>query len=148
MAKKKKLPTTLPEPISLPGWLGSLDEETRERVFVVMRAMRDEQTRLYESGRVPYGQIAVGGACADDIMLAELGRVFLKALGLGKTPEEASAEAFEDSKVNVRQHNTRRTDITWQRWEGSYETQAKILYERIMFAFRGGPPKTLERDGS
>jgi hypothetical protein len=104
-------------------------------VFTVMRTMRDEQTQLYEKGRIPYEQIAVGGACADDIFRAEVGRMFLAALNKGVAPSEASADAFEKSKVLVREHNARRPkDFCWQRWEGSGESVARLLGERIAHA--------------
>lgn len=116
------------------GWLGTLDEETRERVFAVMRELDAEVLQHFECARETPGTLAVGAGLFDEFLQGAVREIFVISLGRGATPSEACEKAKTEARIVIAKHNAKRTDHTWKRWEGAGDGIADRVAERFAFA--------------
>lgn len=106
----------------LVGWLGGMDEATRERVLTEMRRHEAIMQDAYNAPSQGGHGIAVGGSGHDDMMRAEVRREFNGALSRGMTPSEAAAHTKIEAKKWIETHNSRRPgDKDWKRWSGGMD---------------------------
>jgi hypothetical protein len=123
------------------SWLESLTEETRQRVFAVMRKVRDESTRYCEKGytmnRGTGITIPVGAAGFDEIVRGEVLASYLRALGKGQCPTEAIEYAKREAREMVKSHNGRRKDYTWQRADMTADSTVEYAHNRVVDAVVG-----------
>lgn len=119
-------------------WLDIQTADAKERIFTVMRALRDEAAKLEEEHRrltPPAGQIAVGGSHMDPFFKANATQEFLGALGRGDDPAKAAARATEESKAAITKWNTSRgKDIHTHRWDGAMDARLQDHVRAIMKA--------------
>jgi hypothetical protein len=121
----------------LTGWLKELTEETRERVFVLMREVDAAAQKDYQKAQQIEGNgttIPVGAAHFDYLIEAVVADAFLRAVRRGSDPTAALVEAKADGRLCVSKHNARRKDYMWQRWDGAGDEIAERLMRRFQAA--------------
>jgi len=122
------------------NWLKGLDPATRERVFVVMRALGAEAETYYEKARIPGGRVPVGAACFDDFIQGYARECVCRYLNKGFDPLQVRAQASTDIFDSVKKHNQQRTkDYNWARWEHHGADTVCALVARIERALEAPP---------
>lgn len=114
------------------SWVESIDK--REAAVAVIRECDVAIDRFYQSGgnlRTPGGMISVGSADADYFIKADALATFLRNIRNGKTPDEALAIAKNDAREMVTNHNKKRKDINWERWEGMADSTLETWWRKF-----------------
>jgi len=92
----------------LPGFLGDLDEKTRESVFQEMRNITDDATRKAEKHRKTqpkFGEVLIGSSDMDSFFESEMGFEFVSNLNKGESPESARDKAIAYGREMVSKWN-------------------------------------------
>src|SRR5262249_28183551 len=116
----------------------TLDDETRERVFVVMRKIRSESDAALAKARElapPYGTIAAGAAYFDEWLRGETLAYFLGQLGKCDTLISAHEVAQRFAAHAVTIHNAKRPrDVGWLRDEAMADPALHHAASRVQAA--------------
>ncbi len=91
------------------SFLNSLDEETKQSVFSLMRQIRNEATFESENHRSKLpkiGEKLVGSRDMDDFFKSEIKFEFLRLLNQGKDLEETKEAAISFGKEMIQKWNT------------------------------------------
>lgn len=120
------------------GWLATLDDNYRERVFAVMRKI-DKKADFHftqERNLTPRGgAVAVGGAHFDEFLRGNAIRVFNRVIGKGQTPDQAREMAQRDSADAVKKWNrSRGKDFQVHRSTGSVDPLIDTIWRQVLRA--------------
>ena len=118
-----------------PFWK-SLPNLQREDLFALMRRLGDEAAVYFTRGRETPNTIPVGAALFDETLGGAMRDELNAALRKAPTLEGAFEQAQAGLRVWVRKHNERRSDINWQRWEESGQTELETLISEVRAAVR------------
>lgn len=113
-----------------PFWK-SLTDLQREDLFALMRRMGDEEAVYFTRGRETPNTIPVGAALFDETLRGAARYELNAALRKASTLEAAFDQSRAALRVWVRKHNERRSDINWQRWEESGQTELETLIATV-----------------
>lgn len=123
------------------SWLEGLTDETRERVFVVMRKIRHESTQYHQRGtwmsRRAGMTILVGSAHFDEIVRGEALSFYLRALSKGLCPTEALTCAKQEVRKVIESHNSQRKDVNWKRADITADGTVEYAHKQIVDAVVG-----------
>lgn len=115
-------------------FIDRLPEDTRQRMFAVMREIDTEMMRyhaLAQKLEPPYGTIAVGAAHFDEWMKAYARETYLRHLRR-VNPKQAEVNTRIELKQAVLIHNAKRPkDVSWQRWTETAFDTVSALRRRI-----------------
>lgn len=121
------------------GWLATLQGDTRELVFATMRSIRAESDRYYtkgnELGRRAANQVAVGCADFDELVRGQSLAHYLRSISNGLTPTEALAEAKQEARSMITNHNAKRKDINWKRDAATADNTIEYQHSRLIDSF-------------
>lgn len=123
--------------MKLNGWLGTLSDETRERVFSSMRSIDLESNRYLNNAarlRAPAGSIPIGAAGFDEMIRYEILASYLRAIRKGSSPSEAENAAKLEARDIVESHNKQRSDVTWKRWSATAESTLEYQHGKMIDA--------------
>ena len=135
-------------------WYLTLTPEARERVFAVMRRVRDDADRNAATGRklAPgYGEIAFGTQHVSANIRAEALNAFLAALGRGATPQDAAEAAKAEARTHAANWNRAPVRVAcvagqWENqvWDGATDASIEAAMRSVLRATDPAPEELKE----
>lgn len=117
------------------NWYETVSEEHKPLLFATMRQIQEQIDRWEEKAKSlqpSNGQIGIGCAWFDELLKADAVREFMLQVRHGKTPQEAEKIAKTYSQETIVQHNEKRKDINWKRWQESGFVYIEKAMQKIL----------------